>query len=155
MKDTLHHQKYIDELARENQIDSNIVPTIKEWNMIEGACTVLAHSVSTTKEWQKEKVTTINLVTKELYNIKCVLSEFINDKKYKFHGIVFARALLKAISARFSKYGPTKIENGIGNLLDPALKGLHLREEKMFDSTVQALEQAALDLNLSSDTPVP
>ena len=152
MKDTLHHQKCIDELARENKIDCNMVPTIKEWNMIDGACEVLGKLSKTTKEWEKEKVPTVNLVTKELYTINCELKAFIENKNNKMHGIVFAKELQKAISKRFPKYGLNKFENAVGNLLDPEIKGLHLREENIFDSTVQSLEKVAVDLKYVDDS---
>ena len=66
---------------------------------------------------------------------------------------MFATKLLKNIKKRFPKFGLTKSENAFANLLDPSIKGLHLKEFNMFNSVVDKLDQAAADLNFESSIP--
>ena len=103
MSSPLHHKDCINSMGEDDKLDSDLVPTCREWKMVEGACEVLEHLTKTTKDWEQEKVPTINLVAKKLYESCQKLKAFSKDKTKKGFGMDFAKILLKKINRRFPK----------------------------------------------------
>ena len=89
----------------------------------------------------------------KIHSLTVNLQQFIDKPSNKGHGIVFARALVKALKVRFPQYGLSKDVNAFANFLDPTIKGLHLKEVNMFNDTVEKLESAASDLSFDVNQP--
>ena len=100
----------------------------------------------------KEKTPTINLVAQRVYHHTEKLKEYINNKKNKGFGVVFARELLKQMNIRFPQHGLNSDVVAYGNFLDPRIKGIHLRIHNKFDSCCEALEESAKRLGFTVAT---
>ena len=149
MESNLHHRECINAMGRDDLLATKLVPSLTEWKMIEGACEVLSGFRETTKEWEREKVPTLNLVAKQVYDLQEKLTAFSKDKKKKGFGVQFARVLSEKLSDRFPNLGLENSEVAMANLLDPCLKGIHLKSVGLYDSTVSDMEELSEQLNLT------
>ena len=154
MSDVLYHQTCINDMGNSDELKEELIPSVREWKMIEGACEVLKKLLLTTKEWEKEKVPTLNLVCDELHSINCKLEEFASDSNKKGYGIVFAKKLKSSITKRFPVLGIKTWENAFANILDPTVKGVHLMEKSLFKEGVSKLKEIASELNLCVETVI-
>ena len=148
MASVLHHRDCINNMGKDDKLDHSLVPTLSEWKMIEGACLVLKEFVETTKDWEQEKVPTLNLVAKRLYEKQEKLKSFQRDKTKKGFGITFAKVLAEKLTERFPKLGLLSNEVALANCLDPSIKGVHLMSEGLYETTVEKIEQLAEQLDL-------
>ena len=146
MKATLLHKQCIDTMGTDEKLPDDMVPSLSEWKMIEGACEVLGAFEETTKIWEMEKRPTLNLVTKRIYNHTVTLQEYIENKKNKGYGILFARELLKQLNQRFPEHGLCSDIVAYANILDPRLKGVHLRVHNKLEPCCNTLENIAQNL---------
>ena len=148
IKGVRHHRKCLEAMANDDLIDTTLVPSISEWKMIEGAVEILSPFEKTTKIWEQEMVTTLNTVGRCLYEHIHNLNDYTTDAGNKGFGVTFAKELMKRLKVRFPSYGFTIPENCFANFLDPTLKGIHLKEESLYENTIDNLERSAATLGL-------
>ena len=95
--------------------------------------------------FEQEKVPTVNLVMDRLYTVNSELEEFIDDEENDRVAVNFAICLRDNLNARFPKFGGNKELNCMGNYLNPSMKGVHLKEAKLFQDTKDLMEQPLSD----------
>ena len=148
----MYHQPCLLQLAQAGHLrfeDSNgvtldLVPSINDFRVIEAGVEILEKCKVTTKIFEQEKIPTIPLVTERLYTVDQELKEFMqnnNNKRNKRKAVVFARILREKLNSRFPKFGTDRSLNCMGNLLNPSLKGVHLKLVDKFEQTKKLMEE--------------
>ena len=149
MKGVLYHEDCLLQLARRGELINedkdgnqvNLIPTFSDFMMIKAAVGVLEKCRVTTKLFEQEKVPTVNIVMDRLYTVDSELDEFINDAENDRMSVNFAVCLRDQLNERFPKFGGNKELNCMGNYLNPTLKGIHLKETKLFEETKDLMEE--------------
>ena len=152
----MYHQPCLLQLAQaghlrfedSNGVPTDLVPSINDFRVIEAGVEILEKCKVTTKIFEQEKIPTIPLVTERLYTVDQELKEFMqndNNKRNKRKAVVFARILREKLNSRFPKFGTDRSLNYMGNLINPSLKGVHLKLVDKFEQTkklmVEKLEE--------------
>ena len=152
MRGVLYHQPCLLKMAQAGHLrfeDSNgtttdLVPSINDFRVIEAGVEILEKCKVTTKIFEQEKIPTMPLVTERLYTVDQELKEFIqNDqnKRNKRNAVIFARILREKLNSRFPQFGTDRSLNRMGNLLNPALKGVHLKLVDKYEETKKEMEE--------------
>ena len=155
MSSILTHQTCLENLARRG-VDRfpELVPICSEFILMKGACENLKKCKITTKIFEQETVPTINLVCDRIFTVVEELDTFINDRRNRGSGMMFAKELRQQIQFRFPEYATNREENCFANYLDPVLKGLHLKAVDKFEDTLNKLEALANEPEGNNNTEV-
>ena len=152
MRGVLYHQPCLLKMAQaghlrfedSNGVTTDLVPSINDFRVIEAGVEILEKCKITTKIFEQEKIPTMPLVTERLYTVDQELKEFVqNDqnKRNKKKAVLFARILREKLNNRFPQFGTDRSLNCMGNLLNPSLKGVHLKLVDKFEQTKKAMEE--------------
>ena len=130
---------------------AELVPNNSQWQMIEGAVTILTEFEELGRSWEADKVPTVNRVVEGLYVKLEFVREWYKKSANKRHGVLFAKELESNIMARFPDCMASKFIYAAGNYIDPVFKGIHL---KAFPQK-RYLAKVKTDLELLSDKIAP
>jgi hypothetical protein len=148
LQGVIYHRECLQRLDREDELPG-LVPTNREFLMIQGAVEVLGKCKETTKCFEQEKVPTLPLVVERIYTMFKEIEAFTKNNRASQvtrQALEFSKVLLGKLKERFPQYGMNRELNCMANYLNPALKGLHLKLiPGKFESTKQLLEEKLVE----------
>ena len=153
LQGVIYHRECLQRLDREGELPG-LVPSNREFLMIQGAVEVLGKCKETTKIFEMEKVPTLPLVVERIYTMFKEIEAFTKNHRASQvtrQALEFSKVLLSKLKERFPQYGMDRELNCMANYLNPALKGLHLKLfPGKFDSTKQLLEEKLMEWNMEN-----
>jgi hypothetical protein len=148
MEDVLYHKTCLMSLASQGKLKVkpkngpvySLIPSLEELRMIKAGVDILSIVKSTTKVMEQEKVPTMPLVTKRLYDMHAEMDSLINDDDCEEISKEFCEVLKQKFEERFPEYGTEIWLNSFGNYLNPSCKGIHLKLVNKFEITKENME---------------
>ena len=121
------------------------IPNAQQWQLIEGAVTILQPFLELGRIWEADKVPTCNRVIDCLYDKLAQLKKWYISSSNRRSGVMFTKTLERNLKLRFPDCNAGKFIYAAGNYLDPVFKGIHLKafNGDHFDDTKEQLEQLA------------
>ncbi|XP_065642346.1 E3 SUMO-protein ligase ZBED1-like [Hydra vulgaris] len=140
-----HLKSEITSLCANEDIFSSKTISASQWKSIEGAVEMLAPLKEAIETWLAESIPTINTVAKYLYLIHDKIDQFIETDGKNGFGVFYAKNLKNCIEKRFPLCHTGSLLSAAAKYLNPALKGLHLKLFKKFQTTKEWLASQVKD----------
>ncbi|XP_065645594.1 uncharacterized protein LOC136076057 [Hydra vulgaris] len=145
MASVLHLKSAIISLCANEDIFSSKTISASQWKSIEVAVEILAPLNDATETWSAESIPTINTVADSLYLIHDKIDQFIETDGKNGYGVLYAKNSKSCIEKRFPLCQTGNLLSAAANYLNSALKGLHLKFFKKFQTTKEWLASQVKD----------
>ena len=139
MASVLHLKSAIISLCANEDIFSSKTISASQWKSIEGTVEILAPLKEATETWSAESIPTINVVADSLYLIHDIIDQYIETDGKNGYGVLYAKNLKSCMEKRFPLCHTGNLLSAAANYLNPALKELHLKLFKKFQTTKEWL----------------
>ena len=117
-----------------------IIPSFNEWKTVTSLIQILEKMKVATKKFEADKVPTMHLVVKELFNLVSDLEDLSLSGENAYTKEIAGR-LLEKVQMRYPNYGTDHMLPKLAHYLDPEVKGLILHEVNEFNSTKEEIKR--------------
>ena len=143
----LNHEECVCYMDRHDQLQnvSQHIPDRNEWKLLGSMVEVLKPVKSVTKVFESESKPTINKVVENIFDLVEILKEEAVLDSNPAVTKTYAKSLEKYLIKRFPQFGLKDDAVALGNLLDPGLKGVHLKLNNSFEKVTKLAVKRIFD----------